>query len=158
MQPDTLFFALGSAFGGLAVALGAFGTHALRARLSPEMLANFETGVRYQFYHALACFAVALAAGRWMGSNLAPLTVVAGTLFVAGMILFCGTLYVIALGGPRGLGMIAPIGGLLLVAGWLCLLMLPVLPARPANVAPATSPVIVATVTPGPVAPTVASP
>ena len=115
-----LFFALGSISGGLAVALGAFGAHVLRDRLAVDMLANFETGVRYQMYHALALLAVAWAISRWPDSGL---PIVAGWLFVAGTLLFSGSLYVMALNGLRWLGAITPLGGVAFVAGWLCLLL-----------------------------------
>jgi uncharacterized membrane protein YgdD (TMEM256/DUF423 family) len=84
------------------------------------MLANFETGVRYQMYHALALLAVAWAISRWPDSEL---PVVAGWLFVAGTLLFSGSLYMMALTGLRWLGATTPLGGVALVAGWLCLLL-----------------------------------
>ena len=115
-----LFFALGSISGGLAVALGAFGAHVLKARLAADMLANFETGARYQMYHALALLAVAWAVSRWSDSAL---PVAAGWLFVAGTLLFSGSLYVMALTGLRWLGAVTPLGGVAFAAGWLCLLL-----------------------------------
>lgn len=115
---DRWFFASGSALGGLAVLLGAFAAHALRDRLDPNLLANFETGVRYHFYHALALLAVAYAAARWAESNL-PLA--AGWLFVVGIFVFSGSLYLLAATGIRWLGAITPIGGIAFVAGWVCL-------------------------------------
>jgi uncharacterized membrane protein YgdD (TMEM256/DUF423 family) len=117
---ERLFLALGSAFGGLGVALGAFGAHVLKDRLAPNMLANFETGVRYQMYHALALLAVVWAIGRWPGSGL---PVVAGWLFVAGTVLFSFSLYALALSGQRWLGAITPLGGAAFVIGWACLLL-----------------------------------
>jgi uncharacterized membrane protein YgdD (TMEM256/DUF423 family) len=114
---DKLFFLLGSASAGLAVALGAFGAHALKARLSPEMLAVYETGVRYQLTHALALMAVAWAVTRWPG----PAITASGWLFVAGALLFSGSLYALALTGQRGLGAITPIGGVAWLVGWGCL-------------------------------------
>jgi len=114
------FFVLGSASGGLAVAFGAFGAHVLQGRLSADLLANFETGARYQMYHALALLAAAWAAGRWPGSSL-PLA--AGWAFVAGTLLFSGSLYLMALTGLRWLGAITPLGGVAFVGGWLCLLL-----------------------------------
>jgi uncharacterized membrane protein YgdD (TMEM256/DUF423 family) len=104
--------------GGLGVALGAFGAHALSARLTPALLATFETGVRYHFYHALALIGVVVAIGRWPQSNL---PVIAGWLFVAGIVVFSGSLYLLALTGVRWLGAITPIGGVAFIAGWLCL-------------------------------------
>jgi len=114
---DRLFFALGSASGFIAVALGAFGAHALKSRLSPDLLAVFEVGVRYQMYHALALLAVAWASTQWPS----PALTAGGWLFVAGTVLFSGSLYALALSGVRGLGAITPIGGLAFLAGWACL-------------------------------------
>ena len=115
---DRLFFILGSASAGIAVALGAFGAHALKARLTPEMLAVYETGVRYQMFHALALLAVAWASTRWPGS--AAITA-SGWLFVVGTLLFSGSLYALSLSGVRGLGAITPLGGLTWLVGWACL-------------------------------------
>lgn len=103
--------------GFLGVALGAFGAHALKARLAPEMLAAFETGVRYQMYHVFALVAVAWAWARWHGRVFT----VAGWLFIAGIVVFSGSLYLLALTGVRALGAITPLGGLAFLAGWLCL-------------------------------------
>jgi uncharacterized membrane protein YgdD (TMEM256/DUF423 family) len=116
---DRLFFSLGSFSAFLAVAAGAFGAHALRARLSPASLAVFETGARYQMYHALALLAVAWASARWPG----PLPQWAGWLFVAGTVLFSGSLYTLALTGVRWLGAITPMGGVAFLTGWICLLL-----------------------------------
>jgi len=101
----------------VAVALGAFAAHGLKATLSPELLAAFETGVRYQMYHAFALFAAAWAWRQWQ----ARLFAVAGGLFCAGIVVFSGSLYILALTGSRWLGAITPLGGLLFLAGWLCL-------------------------------------
>jgi uncharacterized membrane protein YgdD (TMEM256/DUF423 family) len=117
---DKVFYILGGILGGLAVALGAFGAHGLRARLAADLLATFETGVRYHTYHALALFAVAAAISKWPGSNL---PVVAGWLFVAGTILFSGSLYLLAVTGLRWLGAVTPFGGLAFLAGWVCLVI-----------------------------------
>lgn len=111
------FLLLGALSAGLAVALGAFGAHGLRARLSPADLATFETGARYQMYHALALLAVAWAATRWPGTAVTA----SGWLFVAGTVIFSGSLYVLSLTGVRWLGAITPIGGLAFLAGWACL-------------------------------------
>ncbi len=108
------WFAAGSVLCGLGVALGAFGAHGLRGRLSGEMLAVFETGVRYHFIHALGLFAVSWAASRWPG----PLVGAAGWLFVAGILIFSGSLYVLSIGGVRWLGAVTPLGGLCMIAGW----------------------------------------
>jgi uncharacterized membrane protein YgdD (TMEM256/DUF423 family) len=103
--------------GFLGVALGAFAAHALRARLAPEMFAAFETGVRYQMYHAFAMFAAAWAFARWQR----PVFAVGAWLFAAGIVVFSGSLYVLALTGVRWLGAVTPLGGLAFLAGWLCL-------------------------------------
>jgi uncharacterized membrane protein YgdD (TMEM256/DUF423 family) len=116
---DRLFFGLGAASAFIAVAAGAFGAHALRARLSPELLAVFETGARYQMYHALGLIAVGWAVARWPGS----LTHWAGWLFVVGTLLFSGSLYALALSGLRWLGAITPLGGVAFLVGWLCLVI-----------------------------------
>jgi uncharacterized membrane protein YgdD (TMEM256/DUF423 family) len=115
---DQLFFILGSISGGLAVALGAFGAHALKARLTPDLLTTFETGVRYQMYHALAMLAVVVAITRWPVSNLPNM---AGWLFVAGTLLFSGSLYLLCFTHQRWWGAVTPFGGLALIAGWACL-------------------------------------
>jgi uncharacterized membrane protein YgdD (TMEM256/DUF423 family) len=114
---DRLFFTLGSVSGLIAVAAGAFGAHALRARLSSDYLAVFETAARYQMYHALGLMAVAWAVSRWPGA----LPQWAGWLFVIGTVLFSGSLYGLALTGIRWLGAITPLGGAAFLAGWLCL-------------------------------------
>ncbi len=117
---DRIFFLLGSLSAGLGVALGAFGAHGLRDRLTADLLATFETGVRYQVYHALALLAVAWAVTRWPASGLPP---AAGWLFVAGTLLFSGSLYLLALTGVRLFGAITPLGGVAFIAGWACLLI-----------------------------------
>jgi uncharacterized membrane protein YgdD (TMEM256/DUF423 family) len=114
---DQRFFRLGALSALIAVAAGAFGAHALRARLDLAMLAAFETGARYQMYHALALLAVAWASSRWPGK----LASAAGWCFVAGTVLFSGSLYAMALTGQRTLGAITPLGGVAFLAGWLCL-------------------------------------
>ena len=115
---NQLFFILGSISGGLAVALGAFGAHALRARLTPELLTTFETGVRYQMYHALALLATGMLITRVPTSSLLN---AAGWLFVAGTLLFSGSLYLLCLTQKRWLGAVTPFGGLAFIAGWVCL-------------------------------------
>ncbi len=112
-----IWLALGAVAGALGVGLGAFGAHGLKARLSPELLAVFETGVRYHMYHALALLAVAWATTRWTSVWLAG----AGGLFVAGIVIFSGSLYLLALTGARWWGAVTPIGGLAFILGWLCL-------------------------------------
>ena len=103
---------------GLAVALGAFAAHGLRSRLTPDLLANFETGARYQMYHALALLAVAWAVTHWTRSAFPSY---AGWLFVVGTLLFSFSLYLLAVTGARWLGAITPLGGVAFVAGWVCL-------------------------------------
>jgi len=107
-------FAVGSILAGMGVALGAFGAHALKARLSPELLGTFETGVRYQMYHGLGLLALAWAIGRWPERRLAP----AAWLLLAGTVVFSGSLYLLVLTGARWLGAITPLGGVALIAGW----------------------------------------
>jgi uncharacterized membrane protein YgdD (TMEM256/DUF423 family) len=114
---DKLSFGAGSIAGLLAVALGAFGAHSLQAHLPPERLSIFETGVRYQMYHALALLAVAYAAQRWGGA----LPAWAAGLFIAGIVLFSGSLYTLAVMDARPIGAITPLGGLAFLAGWVCL-------------------------------------
>ena len=111
-----VFFGLGALSALISVAAGAFGAHALRERLAPDLLAVFETGARYQMYHALGLLAVAWAVGRWPGPASA-----AGWLFVAGTVLFSGSLYLLALTGHRWLGAITPLGGVAFLAGWAAL-------------------------------------
>ena len=112
---DRLFFTLGSVSAFIAVALGAFGAHALKARLDAHLLAVFETGVRYQMAHALALLAVGWACTRWPGTVLTA----SGWLFVAGTVLFSGSLYGLSLTGARWLGAVTPIGGVAWLAAWL---------------------------------------
>ena len=111
---DRLFFGIGSVFAFLAVGLGAFGAHALQGSFSAGMADVYETGVRYQFYHALGLLAVAYAVERWP-TSAAPL---AGWLFVVGIVLFSGSLYLLSLTGVRVLGIVTPFGGLAFLAGW----------------------------------------
>ena len=115
---DRTFLFLGSLSAGLAVTLGAFGAHALRTRLAADQLQVFETGVRYHFYHAFALLVVAVAAAQLPPGRLLP---AAGWLFVAGTLLFSGSLYLLALTGVRWLGAITPLGGVAFIAGWVCL-------------------------------------
>ena len=115
---DRTFLLIGSVFGFLSVAFGAFGAHALKDRLSPDMLAVFETGVRYQMYHAFAILIVAAAIGH-LGS--VRLLNTAGWSFTAGVILFSGSLYALSLSGIRVLGAVTPFGGLLFLLGWVLL-------------------------------------
>lgn len=114
---ERTFVVAGSILGGLAVAAGAFGAHALRTRLPPDLLAVFHTGAQYQLAHALALVACGWMVGRAPG---AP-AVVAGWLFVAGIVLFSGSLYALALSGVRVLGLITPFGGVSFLGGWAAL-------------------------------------
>ena len=116
---DRTFLLIGAVAGFTGVTLGAFGAHALRGRLSPEMLVVFETGVRYQMYHALAIIATGLIAARMGGW----LIVAAGWLFTAGIVLISGSLYLLAFTGVTILGAITPIGGVAFLLGWACLAM-----------------------------------
>ena len=113
-------FLLAGALAALVgVGFGAFGAHGLRGRLSAEMLTVFETGVRYQMYHALALMALAALSDRLNGRLIEA----AGWLFVAGIVLFSGSLYLLAVTGVTVLGAITPIGGVAFLAGWACLVL-----------------------------------
>lgn len=114
---ERIFLAIGAISAFIAVAAGAFGAHGLKNRLSPEMLTVFETGVRYQMYHAFALIVAAWAQARWPGT----LVTTSGWFFIAGTALFSGSLYLLSLTGQRWLGAITPLGGLAFLAGWLCL-------------------------------------
>jgi len=111
------WFATGAVAAGIGVALGAFGAHGLKSRVGPDLLAVFETGVRYHMYHALALLAVGWAAARWS----TPWIHTAGWLFLAGIVIFSGSLYLLALSGMRWLGAVTPLGGLCFLLGWLLL-------------------------------------
>jgi uncharacterized membrane protein YgdD (TMEM256/DUF423 family) len=99
----------------LATILGAFGAHALQARLAPDRLSIYETAVRYHFFHALGLLGIGIAArfydGAWMGWS-------AG-LVLAGIVLFSGSIYFLSFGAPRTIGIVTPIGGTMLIAGWI---------------------------------------
>lgn len=109
----------GAVAGLLAVALGAFGAHGLKTRLSADMLAVFETGVRYQMYHAFALLAAAWAARRTTPPP--PAARRAAWCFLGGIVIFSGSLYALALTGVRVLGAITPVGGVLFLLGWVFL-------------------------------------
>ena len=109
---------LGSINMFLAVALGAFGAHAFKASLPPDLMAVYQTGNQYHFYHALGLFAVALASGFFPGSRFIRWS---GVLILAGIVLFSGSLYVLSLTGQRWVGMITPFGGTAFMIGWLLL-------------------------------------
>jgi uncharacterized membrane protein YgdD (TMEM256/DUF423 family) len=105
-----LWLGLAAVNGALAVAAGAFAAHGLRAQLAPDMLAVWDTGARYHMFHALAMAIAALAGSRWSPG-----------LFLAGIVLFSGSLYALALTGIPWLGVVTPLGGVALIAGWICL-------------------------------------
>ena len=111
------WFAAGAVLSGLGVLIGAFGAHGLRDRVTADMLAVFETGVRYHLIHGLAVLAVAWAASRWPNAWIGA----AGWLFVAGVVVFSGSLYILAISGARWWGAVAPIGGVCFLAGWAAL-------------------------------------
>ena len=115
---DRSFLLIGAVINFLGVAAGAFGAHALRSRLSADMLSVFETGVRYQMYHGLAILLVALAIGHF---GHARLLLASGWSFVGGVVLFSGSLYALSLTDIRILGAVTPLGGLLFLLGWGCL-------------------------------------
>ncbi len=109
------FFILGAALAGLSVVAGAFGAHALKSKLTPKLLTIFETAARYQMYHALGLIMVAVV------NEGSILITIAGWLFLGGIIIFSGSLYILSLTGIRWLGAITPIGGLAFIIGWACL-------------------------------------
>ncbi len=108
---------VGAVAAGIGVALGAFGAHGLKGKVGSDLLAVFETGVRYHLIHALALLFVGLAAERapagWMAA--------AGWLFLFGIVVFSGSLYLMVLSGARWLGAVTPLGGVAFIAGWMAL-------------------------------------
>ncbi len=112
------FLFWGALSGALAVMLGAFGAHALKSRLTPDMLTVYQTAVEYHFYHTGALLVVGLLA---LTAHSDGWLIGSGVLFLLGVLLFSGSLYILALSGVKLLGMITPIGGLCLIAGWVCL-------------------------------------
>ena len=114
MKSARFFFVLGSILAGLSVAAGAFGAHGLDGRIEPRLLDVFTTAARYQMTHALALLAVAWGVTRWPHARLEH----GGWLIAAGVIVFSGSLYLLALTGIRWLGAITPIGGVLMISGW----------------------------------------
>lgn len=112
-----LFIMLGSLLGAIGVALGAFGAHGLRNRLDAPMLAVWETAVRYHLTHALALIAAAWVVDRFPART----GVWAGWLFLVGVVIFSGSLYLMALSGQRWLGAVTPIGGAAFILGWVLL-------------------------------------
>jgi uncharacterized membrane protein YgdD (TMEM256/DUF423 family) len=113
----TIWITIGGIWGGLAVIFGAFGAHALKSRMTPDLLQTFELATRYHMYHALGLLAVGLLGTRVDTTALH----VAGALFIAGSLIFSGSLYILALTNTRWLGAITPIGGILLILGWFTL-------------------------------------
>lgn len=125
------WIATGSLLAAISVAAGAFGAHGLRAIVSPTALGTFEIAVRYQMYHALALLALGVAAAATPIGVVSPrLLAASGWLFIAGTVIFCGSLYLLALGAPRWFGAVAPIGGGALIAGWICLALAAMTAAR----------------------------
>lgn len=113
-----LFLAIASILGALSVAGGAFGAHALKGKLTETALNSFETGVRYQMYHAIALLLVALLISQYPDVKAFVTT---GWCFVAGVVLFSGSLYGLSLAGIKALGPVTPLGGLAFIVGWICL-------------------------------------
>ena len=120
-----IFLVIGTLLAGLSVALGAFGAHGLKKVVSPENVAIYQTGVQYQMYHALALIIVGILSERLFSSFFSY----AGVLFVAGIVLFSGSLYLIVSlyamnkNVPTVVGILTPVGGLFFILGWLCLLI-----------------------------------
>lgn len=112
------FWVIAGILGAAGVMLGAFGAHALRDRLSADMLTVWQTAVQYHLWHALALLAAGFLVGHYPGSGWLT---AAGWCFVAGVLVFSGSLYLLALTGARTLGAVTPVGGLLLILGWLLL-------------------------------------
>lgn len=115
-----LWIKLGSIFGGLSVMLGAFGAHSLKERLTEKSLATFQTAVDYQFVHSLALILVGILAMQFSDEHQKKIQR-PGWFFLVGIILFSGSLYSLALGGPRWLGPVTPLGGLSFMIGWFLL-------------------------------------
>ena len=111
---DRFWFVLGCVSCGLGVAAGAFAAHGLRQKITPDLLAIFETAARYQIYHGLGLAAVAFAVTRWPLGH----SDWAGWAFLAGTVLFSGSLYALSLSGIRALGAVTPLGGVCFLAGW----------------------------------------
>lgn len=110
-----LFLSLAACSGFLAVAIGAFGAHGLESVLTPDSMRTYQTGVQYHFYHSLALFGVVILSAQ---AEPARLLSIAGWSFVAGILLFSGSLYVLSVTGIRWLGAITPLGGVAFLIGW----------------------------------------
>ena len=118
---DRTFFIIGSFLAGLAVVLGAFGAHGLKNLVAPELIGTWEKAVRYQIYHALALLILAWAITHWPEN--ARLWSLGGWLFLAGVVFFSGSLYLLVLSGIKWLGAITPLGGVAFGIGWLLVLI-----------------------------------
>jgi Uncharacterized small membrane protein len=118
MPTTKLFLLIASASGMIAVILGAFGAHGLKNMIAPQLLTVWQTAVQYHFYHTFALLVVALVGIHIGGSHWLNLS---GYLLIVGILMFSGSLYALALGGPRWLGPITPVGGLMFILGWLSL-------------------------------------
>ena len=114
-----IFLAIAAALGGISVILGAFASHALKDRLSERALEIWETGTKYQMYHALALILIALLLTRL--STESVFLIAAGYAFTTGIVLFSGSLYALSLSGVKWLGAITPLGGVAFIVGWACL-------------------------------------
>ena len=114
---ERLFLIFSALYAFIGVAAGAFGAHALKSRISAELLSVFEVGVRYQMYHAFALIMAAYLQAKWPSL----LVVLGGWSFIIGTFLFSGSLYVLSISGLRWAGAITPVGGVLFLAGWICM-------------------------------------
>lgn len=120
-----IFLIIGTVLAGLSVVLGAFGAHGLKKVVAPENVAIYQTGVQYQMYHALGLILIGILSERILNSYLSY----AGVMFVAGVVLFSGSLYLIVSlyamnkSVPTAVGILTPIGGLFFILGWICLLI-----------------------------------
>ncbi len=116
-----IFLAIAATLGGISVILGAFASHALQDRLSERALEIWQTGTKYQMYHALALIFIALLLERFPNGST-PL-IMAGYAFIAGIVLFSGSLYALSLSGIKILGAVTPLGGVAFITGWICLVI-----------------------------------
>lgn len=119
MMASKIFAVLGAVLAFLAIGIGAFGAHALKQKISKDMLEVFEVGVRYHMYHALALFAIAWAIAFF----LHPLIALSGWMILLGTVIFSGSLYILSITSIKWWGMITPIGGIILLLGWLLLII-----------------------------------